>query len=403
MTGAGRLTGERIVAVDIIRGVVMVLMAIDHVRVYSGLPPGGPTPGIFFTRWVTHFCAPAFVFLAGTSAFLLGQRLQNRAGLSRFLLIRGAWLILLELTVIRLSWTFNFDFAHYLLAGVIWAIGWSMIVLAGLIWLPLPVIAGIGALVVAGHNLLDPIVANLNPDGPPPAWPWLVLYLGGEVQLGANGPPLVILYVLVPWVAVMALGYAFGAVLGWEPEAASAGLLRNRLRWDRRVPGSAGIQSLWRSAPLGNLQDARATLLPQHDQVSGVAPVPAHDPGSHDRRDSAARACPRAGSPIFLRSSEGCPSSTTCFTYHSSTRWPCWYPSSVSDRWIPGCSPTTRCGCRLRRMATPGVWDSFIWSSRSQSRSCISPAAGSPVSRPDLELVGCRTCRVRRLDGQEFL
>jgi uncharacterized membrane protein len=195
----------------------MVLMAIDHVRVYSGLPPGGPTPGIFFTRWVTHFCAPAFVFLAGTSAFLLGQRLQNRAGLSRFLLIRGAWLILLELTVIRISWTFNFDFAHYLLAGVIWAIGWSMITLAGLIWLPLPLIAGIGAVVVAGHNLLDPVVANMNPDGPTPAWPWQVLYLGGEVQLGAHGPPLVILYVLVPWVAVMALGYAFGAVLGWEP------------------------------------------------------------------------------------------------------------------------------------------------------------------------------------------
>src|SRR6186997_1374362 len=131
----------RVSSLDIVRGAVMVLMAIDHVRVYSGQPAGGPTPGIFFTRWVTHFCAPAFVFLAGTSAFLLGQRLQNRAGLSRFLLIRGAWLILLELTVIRISWTFNFDFAHYLLAGVIWAIGWSMIVLAGLVWLPLAAIA----------------------------------------------------------------------------------------------------------------------------------------------------------------------------------------------------------------------------------------------------------------------
>jgi len=218
VTGAGRLTRERIASVDIIRGLVMVLMAIDHVRVYSGLPPGGPTPGIFFTRWVTHFCAPAFVFLAGTSAFLLGVKLNNRPALSRFLLIRGAWLILLELTVIRICWTFNFDFAHYLLAGVIWAIGWSMIVLAGLVWLPLPAIAALGVVVVAGHNLLDPVVANLNPEGPPPFWLWQVLYLGGEIQLGAGGPSLVILYVLIPWVAVMALGYAFGAVLGWEPE-----------------------------------------------------------------------------------------------------------------------------------------------------------------------------------------
>ena len=95
-------------SIDIIRGAVMVLMAIDHVRVYSGLPAGGPTAGIFFTRWVTHFCAPAFVFLAGTSAFLYGQR---HGDLPRFLLTRGIWLVLLELTVIRVTWTFNFEFA----------------------------------------------------------------------------------------------------------------------------------------------------------------------------------------------------------------------------------------------------------------------------------------------------
>src|SRR5574341_51870 len=86
----------RIASIDLIRGAVMVLMAIDHVRVYAGLPAGGPTPGIFFTRWVTHFCAPAFLFLAGTSAFFYRR---NHADLSRFLLIRGAWLVCLELTV----------------------------------------------------------------------------------------------------------------------------------------------------------------------------------------------------------------------------------------------------------------------------------------------------------------
>src|SRR5258706_13330456 len=108
---------SRVASIDLIRGAVMVLMAIDHVRVYSGLPAGGPTPGIFFTRWITHFVAPAFVLLAGTAAYLHGSKLANRAALSKFLVVRGAWLILLELTGIRLAWTFNFDFAHYLLAG----------------------------------------------------------------------------------------------------------------------------------------------------------------------------------------------------------------------------------------------------------------------------------------------
>jgi len=114
----GTTPATRVASIDIIRGAVMVLMAIDHVRVYSGLPAGGPTPGIFFTRWVTHFCAPAFIFLAGTAAFLRGG-----VTLPRFLLTRGAWLVLLELTLFRLGWTFNLDYANFTFAGVIWAIG----------------------------------------------------------------------------------------------------------------------------------------------------------------------------------------------------------------------------------------------------------------------------------------
>src|SRR5437867_5941556 len=117
----------RIASLDIVRGVVMILMAIDHVRVFSGVPAGGPTPSVFFTRWITHFCAPAFIFLAGTSAFFYGRTHKD---LSRFLLVRGAWLVLLELMVIRLGWTFNFEYANYMLAGVIWAIGWCMILLS---------------------------------------------------------------------------------------------------------------------------------------------------------------------------------------------------------------------------------------------------------------------------------
>src|SRR6185295_9922284 len=97
---------QRVASLDIVRGLVCVLMAIDHVRVYSGLPAGGPTYGIFFTRWITHFVAPGFVFLAGTAAFLYGQRVGDKKQLARFLFTRGLWLVLLELTVIRLSWTF---------------------------------------------------------------------------------------------------------------------------------------------------------------------------------------------------------------------------------------------------------------------------------------------------------
>ncbi|MBI4419421.1 MAG: DUF1624 domain-containing protein [Gemmatimonadetes bacterium] len=206
--------GSRVASIDIVRGVVMVLMAIDHVRVYSGLPAGGPTPGIFFTRWVTHFCAPAFVFLAGTSAFLSGAR-RTPAELSRYLLIRGAWLVLLELTVIRFAWTFNFDYAHYLLAGVIWVIGWCMILMAGLVRLPVGAIGAIGLVIIAGHNVMDFVGPKIAPAVQGSSWAWVlqVLYFGGGIQLGAGGPWLGVLYSIIPWIGVMAAGYAFGAIL----------------------------------------------------------------------------------------------------------------------------------------------------------------------------------------------
>lgn len=153
---------RRIQSLDIARGLAMILMAIDHVRVYSGRSPGGPTPGIFFTRWVTHFVAPAFVFLAGTGAYLYGRKMASAAtntsgtrALSRFLFTRGVWLIFLELTVIRVAWTFNFDFSHYLLAGVIWMIGWCMVILAAAVYLPVTVIGAIGVAIIALHNVTD--------------------------------------------------------------------------------------------------------------------------------------------------------------------------------------------------------------------------------------------------------
>ncbi|HYC27837.1 MAG TPA: heparan-alpha-glucosaminide N-acetyltransferase domain-containing protein, partial [Chitinophagaceae bacterium] len=189
----------RVRSVDILRGAVMVLMAIDHVRVYSGLPAGGPDPGIFFTRWVTHFCAPAFVFFAGTSAFLYGKKV-SKATLSKYLLSRGLLLVLLELTLIRFSWTFNFDYSKFVLAGVIWMIGWCMVLMAALIWLR-PAVAGvIGLLIIFFQDVFGKVSFG-------PLWEFI--YPAG----GEGIPGITILYVLVPWIGVMAAGYGFGMIV----------------------------------------------------------------------------------------------------------------------------------------------------------------------------------------------
>jgi uncharacterized membrane protein len=219
VAGEMRGTGSalsRIASLDVVRGAVMVLMAIDHVRVYSGLPAGGPAAGIFFTRWVTHFCAPAFVFLAGTAAFLYAAR--RPGSLTRFLLTRGAWLILLELTVIRFSWTFNFDFGSQM-AGVIWVIGWCMILLAGITRLGPAAAGALGIAIMAGHNLLNAgaIGQGLGQDLAGALWRiGYVGFWGGPVG-GGGGPGLIVLYAIVPWIGVMAAGYGFGALMELEP------------------------------------------------------------------------------------------------------------------------------------------------------------------------------------------
>jgi uncharacterized membrane protein len=214
-------TTGRIASLDIIRGAVMVLMAIDHVRVFSGVPAGGPTPGVFFTRWVTHFCAPVFIFLSGTGAYLYGEKVRDRGHLARFLFTRGAWLVLLELTVLRFAWTFNFDYAHYALAGVIWVIGWCMILMAGLVYLPLGAIATIGVGIIALHDVTDFYSFQLATAASTSsvAWLWQVLYYGGNISLGGGeaGPQLAVLYSIIPWIGVMAAGFAFGRVMRFDP------------------------------------------------------------------------------------------------------------------------------------------------------------------------------------------
>lgn len=204
----------RIRSIDLLRGVIMVLMAIDHVRVYSGLPAGGDTAGLFFTRWVTHFCAPGFVFFAGTAAFLYGEKAGSRGTLARFLAIRGLLLVALELTVIRAGWTFGVDYGTFVLAGVIWMLGWCMVLLAAMVRLSPRAIGWSGVAIV----LLQPIFSL-----PPRLLPgdaaralgrgWEFIYPAGLDVL----PPFAVLYVLVPWIGVMMAGYGFGALLLREP------------------------------------------------------------------------------------------------------------------------------------------------------------------------------------------
>jgi uncharacterized membrane protein len=198
---------SRLASVDIVRGAVMVLMAIDHVRVYSGVPAGGPSFGVFFTRWVTHFCAPAFVFLAGTGAYLHLRKTGDRGAMARYLVTRGLMLVVLELTVIRASWTFGVDYSQFILAGVIWMLGWCMVLLAGLIFLPTPLVGAIGLAVIIGQGVFGRL---------PPAAVSQFIYLGEDVKLGTDGPSVTVLYTIVPWIGVMAAGYAFGSILTRE-------------------------------------------------------------------------------------------------------------------------------------------------------------------------------------------
>jgi uncharacterized membrane protein len=207
----------RIVSVDLLRGLVVALMALDHTRDFFGTGGFNPRdvtePALFLTRWVTHFCAPTFVLLAGLSAFLYG-RSRSIADTSRFLLTRGLFLMLIDLTLIRYGWRFEFDFLR-LGMGVVFVIGASMIALAALVWLPRWVVAAVALIMIAGHNLLDGISAeSLGPK----AWLWHILHERGETTLG-GGIEAYVLYPLIPWIGVMAAGYALGPVMQRDPEA----------------------------------------------------------------------------------------------------------------------------------------------------------------------------------------
>ena len=221
---------QRIYSVDFLRGIVMMIMLLDHTRdfVHHGALTADPTDPatttvpLFFTRWITHFCAPAFVFLSGVSIYLQKMNGKSNRELSWFLLTRGLWLIFLEFTVVRFAVVFNFDYSFLAVMQVIWVIGVSMIVMSALIYLPVKVTGILGLAMIVLHNLLDRY--QLPPDvafsGKPDVGNalWMIFHQMGVLLFTETGPGAFVAYPLIPWIGVMAAGWAFGIIYTWESE-----------------------------------------------------------------------------------------------------------------------------------------------------------------------------------------
>lgn len=220
------LPKQRVASIDFLRGAIMIIMALDHVRDYfhytsfqfDPLDLEKTSAPIFITRWITHFCAPVFMFLSGTAAFLNGRK-KTRKELSWFLFTRGLWLVLLELTVVNFGWNFDIQF-HSILFITIWALGISMIALSVLVFLPLPVILVFSLIMIAGHNLLDGIQVQGNSLK---SFGWALLHQ--QNGFSWNDRLVLVGYPIVPWIAVMALGYCMGSLY----VAADAAMRKKRL------------------------------------------------------------------------------------------------------------------------------------------------------------------------------
>jgi uncharacterized membrane protein len=217
----------RLDAIDILRGAVMVLMALDHTRAFFSNARFNPedltqtTAALFFTRWITHFCAPVFVFLAGTGAFLHADRGKTKAQLAWFLVTRGLWLVVLEFTLVHLAWFLNWRY-ELVIAQVIWAIGWSMVLLAPLVFLPAWAVTIVGVVLICGHNVLDNLVD-------PSELGWFqgtyAILRGGGFLRSESGFGFLAAYPVLPWLGVMAAGYGFGMVWRLDPSTRRRWLL----------------------------------------------------------------------------------------------------------------------------------------------------------------------------------
>jgi len=256
---------SRVRSIDALRGLVMIIMALDHTREFfhSGATSFQPedltrtTAALFLTRWITHICAPVFMFTAGLGAFFWLSRGRTTSQLSIFLWKRGLWLVVLELTVLRLAMNFSFV-SGIVLLSILWALGWSMVALGFLAHLPARALAILSILVIALHNLTDSVTASQFGAA---AWVWNVLHQPGVFRVG--GIPVLVAYPLAPWVAVMAAGFCFGPVVALDSPRRRQWLTRIGLgstlaffvirginvygdptRWSGQVPGMTVLSFL---------------------------------------------------------------------------------------------------------------------------------------------------------------
>ncbi len=276
------LKTTRIQSIDILRGLIMIIMALDHTRdyfhadafVYDPLDLEKTTVILYFTRWITHFCAPIFILLAGTSAFISGQR-KTKKELAIFLIKRGIWLIILEQTIVNFSWFFNLHF-NFFIFGVIWVFGVCMIILAGLLFLPRKLMFWISLITIAGHNLLDPIhFQDNNASG----FIWGMLhdrkvFSIGQVHIAEA-------YHIIPWAAVMALGYCLGPIFanGSDPVRRKKNPASTRYFLFGDFCSHSRDQCLWRPPSLGKAVFIFIELpfLYQYFQISTVTGLPVGD------------------------------------------------------------------------------------------------------------------------------
>jgi uncharacterized membrane protein len=255
-TGTSKPTARRIEAVDVLRGAVMVLMVLDHTRDYFGNPAIVPTnlpnvtPALFMTRWITHFCAPVFAFLAGTGAYLAGSRGRSQRDLAAFLASRGLWLIFLEVTLVRLGLFFDPINSPVILA-VLWSIGASFVVLAALVFVPSRVVGALGVLLIATHGLADGFLPGPQASAALQAAIALLLRPG---LVPLPGVTVFVAYPLLPWLGVVAAGYGFGEIIRLEPARRwrvlwTAGVAMTVAFVILRAWGAYGDPSPWTTQP----------------------------------------------------------------------------------------------------------------------------------------------------------
>ena len=221
-------SGTRLLSVDALRGLVMVIMALDHVRdffhadamLFSPTDLSRTTTVLFFTRWITHYCLPVFMFAAGMGVYFYG-RSHSRGQLSRFLWTRGLWFIVLELTVMQFAYNFNFSWRFLILLLILWIFGICMLTMAALVYVPMRWLAALSVAAILLHNCLDGIRAQ---QFGPAAWAWNLLHQPGVIPV--SGKLVLVTYTFLPWTAVMAAGFCFGRVFQLEPNARRRVMLR---------------------------------------------------------------------------------------------------------------------------------------------------------------------------------